>query len=59
MKRGKLYSILTLACLPLLTGCQPAAVAATAFGAVFWADLALIPVRSFLGATALNIINTI
>ena len=56
--RSKLYSLLLLACMPLMTGCDPITLTATTFGAVLWLDIALTPIRSFLGAFALNTINT-
>ena len=59
MKNGKLLSLLLLASMPLLTGCNLAAVSTVTFGTVLWYDIALIPVRSFLGGTALQIINTL
>ena len=54
----KLFSLLFLASIPLITGCDPITLAATTFGSVFWLDIALTPVRSFLGGTALEIVNT-
>ncbi len=54
----KLFSLLFLASIPLIAGCDPITLAATTFGSVFWLDIALTPVRSFLGGTALEIVNT-
>ncbi len=54
----KLCSLLLLACMPLMTGCDPTTLAVTTFGTVFWLDIALTPVRSLLGAFALEVINT-
>ena len=54
----KLCSLLLLACLPLMTGCDPITFAATSFGAGLWLDIFLTPIRSLLGAFALNTVNT-
>lgn len=56
--RCKLFSLLLLVCTPLMTGCDPITLAATTFGAGLWLDILLAPVRSLLGAFALNTINT-
>jgi len=56
--RGKLLSFLLLASMPLMTGCDPLTVSATTFGATFWLDIALTPIRSLLGGAALNFVNT-
>ena len=55
----KLRSLLLLACMPLMTGCDPITLAATTFGATLWLDIFLTPIRSLLGAFALNIVNTV
>ncbi len=54
----KVLSLFILACLPLLTGCV-AELSAITFGSVFFLDLALTPVRSLLGALALDLVNTL
>ena len=54
----KLFSLLFLASVPLIAGCDPITLAGTTFGAMLWIDIALTPVRSFLGSTALDIVNT-
>ena len=56
---GRVGLLSLLACIPLLTGClNPVGVVATAFGSIFWWDLALIPVRSALGTATLDFINS-
>lgn len=55
----KLCSLLLLACLPLMTGCDPITLAGTTFGAVLWLDIFLTPIRSLLGAFVLDVVNTI
>ena len=54
----RVFALLLLASIPLMTGCDPASVAATTFGTVFWIDIALTPLRSLLGGAALDIVNT-
>lgn len=54
----KVLSLAALALLPLTTGCIEALAIAT-FGGVLWADLALLPIRSILGALALDLVNTL
>ena len=56
-RRGKLFSLLLLACTPLLAGCDPVSTAALLYGSSLWTDVALIPVRSAIGTWALSIIN--
>ncbi len=54
-------SVIAMTLLPVLTGCGigPGPLAAVTFGSVLWLDLALMPVRSLLGALALDIVNTL
>lgn len=59
MKKNKLYSLLLLACAPLMAGCDPITLGTVTFGSVLWWDIVLIPVRSLLGGTALNLVNTL
>lgn len=56
--KHKLWSLLLLASIPLMTGCDTVTLAGTTFGAGLWLDIALTPIRSLLGAFALNTINT-
>ncbi|MFQ5502889.1 MAG: hypothetical protein ACE5EQ_11420 [Phycisphaerae bacterium] len=56
--RIKLFSLLLLACSPLLAGCDPVTTGALTFGSVFWTDIALTPVRSALGGAALSVVNS-
>lgn len=55
----KLGVLMFLASVPLLTGCDATTIAGTSFGSFLWLDIALTPIRSLLGAFALNIINTV
>jgi hypothetical protein len=48
-----------LASMPLLTGCDATTIAGASFGTILWLDIALTPIRSLLGAFALNVINTV
>lgn len=57
-KKCKLFALLLLASTPLMTGCDPVTLAATTFGAGFWLDIFLTPVRSLLGGAALDVVNT-
>jgi len=56
-RRGRLLSLLLLACTPLLAGCDPLTTGVTLYGSLLWTDIALIPVRSAIGSWALSIIN--
>jgi hypothetical protein len=56
-RRGRLLSLLLLACTPLLAGCDAVTAGATMFGSFLWTDIALTPVRSAIGTWALGIIN--
>ncbi len=56
-RRGRLLSLLMLASMPLLAGCDQVAAGATLYGSLLWTDIALIPVRSAIGSWALSIIN--
>ncbi len=55
--RGKLLSLPMLALVPMLVGCDPVTTGVATFGTALWTDIALIPVRSFIGATVLSFIN--
>jgi len=59
MKKSKLYSLVLLACMPLMSGCDPVTLSAVTFGSVLWWDIILTPVRSLLGGTALSLVNTL
>ncbi len=54
----KVFALLLLASMPLMTGCETATLAATTFGAGLWIDIFLTPVRSLIGGAALDFVNT-
>jgi len=54
----KLFALLFMASVPLIAGCDPITLAATTFGAGFWLDIFLTPVRSLIGGAALDVVNT-
>ena len=54
----KVFALLLLASMPLMTGCDISTLAATTFGAGLWFDIALTPVRSLIGGAALDFVNT-
>lgn len=56
--KTKVLSLLLLACMPLMTGCLAAPVAAAMYSGFLLLDIALIPVRSFIGGLALDFVNT-
>ncbi len=42
---------------PFIVGCDPFTTGAALAGSILWWDVFLIPVRSFLGSTALGVVN--
>lgn len=59
MKKTKalIYSMSLAMLTPFVVGCDPFTTGAALAGSILWWDVFLIPVRSFLGGTALSIIN--
>lgn len=59
MNKAKLmfYSMSVAMLTPFVVGCDPFTTGAALAGSVLWWDVFLIPVRSFLGSTALGVVN--
>lgn len=61
MRKAKylFYSTAVFAMAPFVVGCDPITTSVALGGGILWLDIFLIPVRSFLGGTALDIVQTI
>lgn len=58
-KTGKMYTLVLLTTMPLLTGCDPYSAGVLTFGTALWTDIFFTPIRSALGALTISIINSI
>lgn len=58
-QKGLFYSMAMMMMTPFMVGCDPFTAGAAIAGSILWWDVFLIPVRSLLGSTALNLVNSI